>query len=77
VTPPVSIKVRTVVGLLCVETLLVLATYSGKPNTLAIPLCEATITHWECRDGESSVYPSCESTGSGTGRWCTVLSGSA
>jgi hypothetical protein len=24
------------------ETLLVLATYSGKPNTLAIPLCEMT-----------------------------------
>jgi hypothetical protein len=60
-----------------VETLLVLATYFGKPNTLAIPLCEITTAHWECGDGESSVYPSCESTRSGAGRRCTVLSGSA
>jgi hypothetical protein len=60
-----------------VETLLVLATYSGKPNTWAIPLCEMTTTHWECGDGESNVYPSYESTWSGVGRWCTVLSGSA
>jgi hypothetical protein len=59
------------------ETLLVLATYFGKPNTLAIPLCETTTAHWECGDGESSVYPSYESTRSGAGRWCTVLSGRA
>jgi hypothetical protein len=60
-----------------VETLLVLGTYSSKSNTLAIPLREMTTTHWECGDGESSVYPSSESTRSGVGRWCTVLSGSA
>ena len=33
--------------------------------------------HWEWRDGESSVYTSCESTRSGIGRWSTMLSGSA
>jgi hypothetical protein len=59
------------------ETLLVLATYSGNPNSLAIPLCETTIAHYECGDGESSIYPSYESTRSGAGRWCTVHSGSA
>jgi hypothetical protein len=59
------------------KTLLVLAIYSGKPNTLAISLWEMTTAHWECGDGESSVYPYCESTRSGAGRWCTVLSGSA
>jgi hypothetical protein len=35
---PLSIEDRTVVGLCVVETLLVLATYSSKPNTSAIPL---------------------------------------
>jgi hypothetical protein len=59
------------------ETLLVLITYFDNPNTLAIPLCETTTVHWECGDSESSVYPSYESTRSGVGRWCTVLSGSA
>jgi hypothetical protein len=62
---------------LIVRDLAVLATYSGKPNTSAIPLCERPSTHWEWRDGESSVYTSCESTRSGTRRWSTVLSGSA
>ena len=38
--PPVSIKNRTVADLV------VLATYSGKLNTSAIPLCEKTTTHW-------------------------------
>jgi hypothetical protein len=76
VTPLVSIEDRTVIGLLCVQDFAVLATYSSKPNTLAIPLCKMTTAHWECGDGESSVYPSCESTRSGAGRWCTVLSGS-
>jgi hypothetical protein len=57
VPPPVSIEDRTVVSLCVVETLLVLATYSGKPNILAIPLCETTTAHWECGDGESIVYP--------------------
>jgi hypothetical protein len=76
VTPLVSIEDRTVIGLLCVQDFAVLATYSSKPNTLAIPLCKMTTAHWECGDGESSVYPSCESTRSGVGRWCTVLSGS-
>jgi hypothetical protein len=56
VTPPVSIDDCTVVGLLCVRDFIVLATYSGKPNTLAIPLCEMTIAHWECGDGESIVH---------------------
>ena len=72
-----SIEDHTVVGLCVVETLLVLATYSGKPNTLAILLCERSTTHWEWRDGESNIYPFCESTRSGIGRWSTVLSGSA
>jgi hypothetical protein len=45
VTPPVLIEDCTVVGLLCVRDFIVLATYSGKPNTLAIPLCEMTIAH--------------------------------
>jgi hypothetical protein len=40
-----------------VETLLVLATYSGKANILAIPLCETTTAHWERGDGESIMYP--------------------
>jgi hypothetical protein len=56
VPPPVSIDDCTVVGLRVVETLLVLATYSTKPNTLAIPLCEMITTHWEWRDGESIMY---------------------
>ena len=38
--PPMSIKDCTVADLV------VLATYSGKPNTSAIPLCEKTTTHW-------------------------------
>jgi hypothetical protein len=33
--------------------------------------------HWECGDGESSVYPSYESAKSNdVGRWSTVLSDS-
>jgi hypothetical protein len=54
----------------------ILATYSSKPNTLIIPLCERPTTHWEWKDGESSVYLSCESTRSGAGRWSIVLLGS-
>jgi hypothetical protein len=46
VTLPVSIEDRNVVGLLCVRDFAVLATYSSKPNTLAIPLCETTTAHW-------------------------------
>jgi putative methionine-R-sulfoxide reductase with GAF domain len=42
---PMSIEDHTVVGLYVVETLLVLATYSGKPNILSIPLCETTTVH--------------------------------
>ena len=57
--------------------LVVLGTYSGKPNTSAIPLCERPTTHWEWRDGESSVYTSCESARSSAGRWSTMLLGSA
>jgi len=30
-----------------VRDFVVLATYSGKPDTLAIPLCEKTTAHWE------------------------------
>ena len=59
-----------------VESLLVLATYFGKPNTSVIPLGERTTTHWEWRDGESSVYTSYECARSGAGRWSTMLSGS-
>jgi hypothetical protein len=39
-----------------VVTTLQLTTYSGKPNTLVIPLWECTTMHWEWRDGKSSVY---------------------
>jgi hypothetical protein len=53
--------------------LVVLATYSCKPNTSAIPLCGRPTAHWEWRDGKSSVYTSCESARSGAGRWSTVL----
>jgi len=64
-------RLRTVrCRIACVRDFVVLATYSSKPNTLAIPLYETPIMHWEWRDGESSVYTSCESTRS------TVLSGS-
>ena len=57
--------------------LIVLVTYSGKSNTMAIPLCERPTAHWEWRNDESSVYTSCESTKSGAGRWSAMLSGSA
>jgi hypothetical protein len=57
----------------CGRDLVVLATYSSKSNTSVISLWERTITHWEWRNGESSVYTSCESTRSGAGRWSTVL----
>jgi hypothetical protein len=56
VPPLVSIENRTVVSLCVVETLLVLATYSGKLNTLAIPLWKTITAHWEWRDGESIMY---------------------
>ena len=56
---------------------IVLATYSGKPDTSAIPLCERPTMHWEWRDGKSSVYTSYVSARSGVGRWSTMLSGSA
>ena len=58
------------------QDLVVLATYSGKPNTPAIPLCERPTAHWEWSDGESSMYTSYGSTSSGAGRWSTMLSGS-
>ena len=55
-------RLRTVrCRLVCVQDLTVLATYSSKPDILAIPLCEKTTAHWECGDGESSVYTSYES----------------
>ena len=41
-----SIEDRTVVGMCVVETLLVRATYSGKPDTSAILLSEKTTAHW-------------------------------
>ena len=31
----------------CGQDSVVLATYSGKPKTSAIPLCEKLTTHWE------------------------------
>ena len=43
--PPMSIEDSTIVD--CrVRDLAVLATYSDKPNTSAIPLCEKTTVHW-------------------------------
>ena len=59
------------------QDIVLLATYSGKTNASAIPMHERPTTHWEWRDGESSVYTSCESARSGAGRWSTVLLGSA
>jgi hypothetical protein len=73
--PSVSVKDRCCRPVLSRE-LVVLAIYSGKPNTLAIPLCERPTAHCKWRDGESSMYTSYESTWSGTGRWSTVLSSS-
>ena len=58
--PSVSIKDHSMQAY-CVRDLIVLATYSSKPNTLVIPLWERTTAHWEWRDGKSSVYTSCES----------------
>ena len=73
--PPMSIEDSTIVD--CrVRDLAVLATYSSKPDTSAIPLWEKTTAHQECGDGESSVYTSCVTTRSGTRRWSTGLSGS-
>ena len=59
------------------QDFVVLATYSGKPNTSAIPLCGRPTMHWEWRDGESSMYTSYKTTRSGTGGWSTMLSGGA
>jgi hypothetical protein len=70
VFPPVSIKDRTVDGIVCVETLQ-LATCFGKPKISVILSCERSTTHWEWRDDESSVYPH----GQGLDWRCTVLSG--
>jgi hypothetical protein len=71
--PPVSIKDRSLQGRLW-SWLVILATYSGKPDIPAIPLWERTTAHWEWRDSESSVYPP---YWNGVGRWSTVLSGGA
>ena len=41
-------RLRTVrCRLVCVRDFVVLTTYSGKPDTSAIPLCEKTTVHWE------------------------------
>jgi hypothetical protein len=45
IIPPVSFEDHIVVGL-CGQDFAVLATYSGKPDTLTIPLCEMTSAHW-------------------------------
>jgi hypothetical protein len=55
-----------------VETLQLIA-YSGKPKTSANLSRERLTTHWEWRDGESSVYP----RGQGLDWRSTVLSGGA
>ena len=59
------------------QDFVVLATYSGKPNTSAIPLWERTTAHWEWRDGESSVYPSYKNIWDDVRQWSTVFSGGA
>jgi hypothetical protein len=70
--PTMSVKDRTIVGLPMFETLQ-LATCFSKPKISVILSCERPITHWEWRDGETSVYPH----GQGLDWRCTILSGGA
>jgi hypothetical protein len=72
VSPTESVKDRTVVRIVCVETLQ-LITCSGKPKTSVMPTCERPTAHWEWKDGESSVYPRSQ----GLDWRCTILSGGA